>query len=232
MTHQNTLENWFRNTLLGQHLLAQEQDFFQAALVGRQPENILLLDFPSILIDLSGKSKIIRQAVRPPADVLADTMALPWAEHSFDCVIAAHLSENCNNSTVFAKSLFPILKPQGCLILTGFNPISLWRLRRRDMPDGLRNALPLPKLKNLLAETGWHIDEGRFINYLPPVQSSEAIRFWQFMEAAGNRWWPHGAAVYGLVLTRRLIPLNPLTEAALLPAFEGAHVLGLTREGG
>ena len=40
--------------------------------------------------------------------------------------------------------------------------------------------------------------------YLPAVNSQKGLRFWRFMEKAGDRWWPQCAAVYGLVLVKRM----------------------------
>ena len=97
------------------------------------------------------------------------------------------------------------------------------------MPD-VSGCLPLPVLKSRLAETGWHIESGRFLNYLPSLRSERALRFWRFMEAAGDRWWPHAAAVYALVLSKRVAaPILPerSPQNVLLP--EAAF--GLSRQG-
>ena len=71
---------------------------------------------------------------------------------------------------------------------------------------------------------------GRFLNYLPSLRSERALRFWRFMEAAGDRWWPHAAAVYALVLSKRVAaPILPerSPQNVLLP--EAAF--GLSRQG-
>ena len=46
--------------------------------------------------------------------------------------------------------------------------------------------------------------------YLPAVSSLGKIRFWQFMEKMGDRWWPQCAAVYGLVLLKNVAGVTPL----------------------
>ena len=48
--------------------------------------------------------------------------------------------------------------------------------------------------------------------YVPPVNSERALRRWRFMEAAGNRWWPHAAAVYGVVLLKCQAGMTILPE--------------------
>lgn len=100
-------------------------------------------------------------------------------------------------------------------MLTGFNPYSLWGFSRwfdgERLPEK-RFCLPLPELKRQLADVGFDIEFGKFMVYLPPVSSIGQIRFWRFMEKAGDRWWPQCAAVYGLVLVKRAAGVTPLPE--------------------
>ena len=60
------------------------------------------------------------------------------------------------------------------------------------------------------------------MDYLPAVNSPSALKFWRFMEKAGDRWWPQCAAVYGVVLTKHLIGVHSLPE--LESAFDGNTV--------
>ena len=223
---------WLQHTDLGQYLFAQEQNFFQAVLAGRQPESILLLGYPTVLFKFKQtKAATIRQAPygKANADVLAQNTHPPWPDGSLDCIAAAHWCEE--DGQEFATIPHRLLKPNGCLIITGFNPYSLWRFRSHGMPPQIRRGLSLAKLKKQLAdENCWRIEEGRFINYLPPVQSVESIRFWHFMEQAGNRWWPHRAAVYGLVLTKQVLPLDPVRNSQTAPDFGREPALGLARQ--
>ena len=98
-------------------------------------------------------------------------------------------------------------------MLTGFNPYSLWGLG--SWFDGVRLpekrfCLSLHELKKQLADAGFDIGYGKFMVYLPAVSSLGKIRFWQFMEKAGDRWWPQCAAVYGLVLLKNVAGVTPL----------------------
>ena len=171
----------------------------------------------------------MHQDAQPPADVLAGSLKTPWPDVFFDCVLAAHPSWEADQAAVFLAEMHRIIRPQGCLLLTGFNPYSLWRLDRcrKRVPD-VSGCLPLPVLKSRLAETGWHIESGRFLNYLPPLRSERALRFWRFMEAAGDRWWPHAAAVYALVLSKR-VPAPILPEQVLRQILPAEPAFGLNR---
>ncbi len=232
MADTRILSAWLAQSPLGRYLYAQENRFFQAALADRQPENLLLLGSLGRLFALPPLSGLtVHQDAQPPADVLAGSLKTPWPDVFFDCVLAAHPSWGADQAAVFLAEMHRIIRPQGCLLLTGFNPYSLWRLDRcrKRVPD-VSGCLPLPVLKSRLAETGWHIESGRFLNYLPSLRSERALRFWRFMEAAGDRWWPHAAAVYALVLSKRVAaPILPerSPQNVLLP--EAAF--GLSRQG-
>lgn len=67
--------------------------------------------------------------------------------------------------------------------------------------------------------------------YVPAVQSGKALRRWRFMEAAGDRWWPHAAAVYGLVLLKRKANMRLLPEFEREAEKENGMVLGVARAG-
>ena len=60
------------------------------------------------------------------------------------------------------------------------------------------------------AVAGFIFAGGQFMVYVPAVSSGKALKNWRFMEAAGDRWWPHAAAVYGLVLLKRTVGARPL----------------------
>lgn len=111
------------------------------------------------------------------------------------------------------------------MILTGFNSKSLWGLS--SWFDGEKlplksQCLALAELKRKIADIGFEIEYGQFMDYLPAVNSPSALKFWRFMEKAGDRWWPQCAAVYGMVLTKHLIGVHPLPE--LESAFDGNTV--------
>ena len=75
-----------------------------------------------------------------------------------------------------------------------------------------RKCLPLPLLKKKVADVGFEVESGKFMVYRPIVSKKHTLQMLHFMEAAGDRWWPHAAAVYGLVLAKRQAGVHPLSE--------------------
>ena len=62
-----------------------------------------------------------------PRDVRMDAEMLAFETHSVDVLLMPHLLE-ISTADLVLKEAFRILKPEGRLILTGFNPKSLWGL--------------------------------------------------------------------------------------------------------
>ena len=153
--------------------------------------------------------------IQVPEDVRMAPEAMAWIDASLDLLILPHILE-CSDTPyqVLAES-WRCLKPGGRVLLSGFNPHSLWRLGKcfdgKQLPHP-RQCLPLPLLKRHVADLGFTIESGRFMAYVPPVNSERALRRWHFMEAAGNRWWPHAAAAYGVVLLKRQAGMTILPE--------------------
>jgi SAM-dependent methyltransferase len=102
-----------------------------------------------------------------------------------------------------------ILIPDGQLVITAFNPISLWGLRRKlpKHPDTFPlngNYISVLRLKDWLQLLNFEVDRGSFGCYAPPCQQERWLRRWRFMEAAGDRWWSFAGGVYLLRAIKRV----------------------------
>jgi hypothetical protein len=102
-----------------------------------------------------------------------------------------------------------VLVPEGQVVITGFNPYSLWGLRRRLSPRhaGLPwqgNYISVLRLKDWLKLLGFETQLGSFGCYAPAVSQQKWLHRWRFMELAGGRWWPIAGAVYMLQAIKRV----------------------------
>jgi len=210
------METFFMQTPMGQYLAQKEADFFRRHLQYLNGQ---------VAVQLGGIwQRPSENMIVVPRDVRMDAEMLAFETHSVDVLLMPHLLE-ISSADLVLQEAFRILKPEGRLILTGFNPKSLWGLS--SWFDGKRlpmksQCLALAELKRKTATIGFEMEYGQFMDYLPAVNSSSALKFWQFMEKAGDRWWPQCAAVYGVVLTKHLISVHPLPE--LESAFDGNTV--------
>src|SRR3546814_5437287 len=99
------------------------------------------------------------------------------------------------SSDVCSSDLERVLMPEGRVVISGFNPWSLWGAS--DRIPGLDPLLPvpahmqvsLPRLKDWFKLLSFELDRGRFGCYAPPCTSQAWLDRWSFMDAAGDRWW-------------------------------------------
>ena len=98
--------------------------------------------------------------------------------------------------------------PEGHLVLSCFNPWSLWGLKR-IYSSGLTYPwngafINLPRLKDWLSLLGFEIKSGKMCCYVPPFSRENWINRFAFMEKAGGRWWPFSGAVFFLQTIKRV----------------------------
>lgn len=104
-----------------------------------------------------------------------------------------------------------VLVPEGHVIITGFNPYSLWGARQYFARLGASAYLPragrfmsLPRIKDWLKLLSFDIERGQYGCYAPSVRSERWLARWRFLEKAGDRWWPFLGAVYMLTAVKRV----------------------------
>ena len=122
---------WFE-TPLGQHLLFREQRYFDHAVSDVFGFNAVQVGLPEI--DFLRNSRIplrVTCAVETPAQVRADPMFLPFESQSLDLLLLPHVLEFSSNPHQVLREAERVLRPEGRLVLAGFNPRSLWGLARR-----------------------------------------------------------------------------------------------------
>jgi SAM-dependent methyltransferase len=136
---------------------------------------------------------------------------LPFATHSIDLVVMPHILEFTEDPHQVLREVERVLVPEGHVVITGFNPASLWGVRQSLARIGASPYLPregrflsLPRVKDWLKLLSFDVERGRFGCYVPSVHSERWITRWRFMEKAGDRWWPFLGATYMLTAVKRV----------------------------
>ncbi|MDP3122983.1 MAG: methyltransferase domain-containing protein, partial [Thiobacillus sp.] len=151
---------WFE-TPLGQHLLFREQRYFDNAVSDVFGFNAVQVGLPHL--DYLRNSRIplrVNCAVEAPAGVRADPMFLPFESQSLDLLLLPHVLEFSSNPHQVLREAERVLRPEGRLVLAGFNPRSLWGLAR-VMQGGERgypwngNFLNISRVKDWMALLGF-----------------------------------------------------------------------------
>jgi len=133
--------------------------------------------------------------------VLAVPEALPFENSSVDLVLLPHVLEFSDNPHQVLREVERVLVPEGQVIISGFNPVSLWgarRLfkRRRHHFPWRGQYLSVRRLKDWLKLLSFEARAGSFGVYVPPLGQEKWIERFRFMDRAGDRWWPVCGGVY------------------------------------
>lgn len=151
--------------------------------------------------------------------VVCEAEQLPFDRDSIDLLILPHALSSVTDQHMVLREAQRVLVPEGRLILTGFNPWSLWGLRNRlpacghAYPASENGALSPARLKDWLRLLSFEIDRGHFGCYAPPVQTAQWFERFDFLEKAGDRWWPVFGAVYIVSAVKRVTGMRLITPA-------------------
>jgi SAM-dependent methyltransferase len=210
------LAEWL-STPLGQYLLQREQAYFDREVADIFGFNALQLGLPECDLLRNNRMPLRLRAGREEALKLrADPSFLPIAGQSIDLVLLPHALEFSTQPHQILREAERILMPEGQLIVSGFNPISLWGMARhlpgfRDALPGQRKFISLPRIKDWLALLGFEVVAGRMCCYAPPIQRIAWLHHFRFMEAAGDRWWALAGGVYFLRARKRVHSMRLIT---------------------
>jgi SAM-dependent methyltransferase len=143
------------------------------------------------------------------AEVRSDPQFLPFASNSLDLVVLPHVLEFDDNPHQVLREVERVLVPEGSVVVAGFNPFSLWGAkrklsRRKELPPWRGRYISVPRLKDWFALLGLEPRAGAFGCYAPAVTQEKWLQRFQFLDLAGDRWWPIAGAVYVIQAVKRV----------------------------
>lgn len=193
----------------GQYLVTREQAYFDEAVADIFGYHALQLGLEQV--DLLRASRIPLRVQAGPQGAVSlrmDFRDLPIDSNSVDLMVLPHTLEFSANPHQVVREVARVLRPEGHVVISGFNPLSLWGLRRsvgsrRDFPwHG--HFIHLPRVKDWLALVGLEIVAGSMACYAPPCTEQKWLDRFGFMEKAGDRWWPIAGGVFFLQAIKRV----------------------------
>lgn len=161
--------------------------------------------------DVMGAGQEGYAAAQLPLVVLDDFAALPFASQSLDLVVLPHVLEFSANPHQVLREVERVLMPEGQVIICGFNPASLWGLRQMAgrltgnyVLPGAGELMSVPRLRDWLKLLNMEVNRGYFGCYAPPFKTTKWLQQCDFMEKAGDRWWPYFGATYIVQAVKRV----------------------------
>ena len=143
--------------------------------------------------------------------------ALPFGEASMDLVMLPHTLEASADPHATLREVARVLVPEGRLIVIGFNPTSLWGAQQHYsmlahrmggrlepfIPD-VDDLIGHRRLRDWLRLLNLEVEGGRFGCYRPGMDSARWFERLEWIERAGDRWWPVLGGVYLLTAVKRV----------------------------
>ncbi|WP_028449914.1 MULTISPECIES: class I SAM-dependent methyltransferase [Chitinibacter] len=156
--------------------------------------------------------------------------ALPLASQSLDLLVLPHTLDFAADPHSVLREAERVLMPEGRLLITGFNPWSLWGLRRLKANEVAWQGqfLAPQRLKDWLRLLDLQLLRGEFLCYRPPLQRKGWLEKSRFLERAGDRLWPAGGGVYCLDVVKRvsgMTIIEPEWRTVHVPARNAAAVV-------
>lgn len=211
--HQLNQDDWL-NTTLGQQLLLREQDMFDDVVGDIFGFNAIQLGL--LQLDALKHSRIpnIIHVGNCEGDTYCESDYLPFAECCIDLVCLPHVLEFSRNPHQSLREAERVLVPEGHLIITGFNPISTWGIKRvltreRDYP-WRGHFFSLSRIKDWLALLGLEYVNGKMCNYTFPINDESWLSRLSLMDKMGERWFPMMGGIYFIVAKKRVVNMTLL----------------------
>lgn len=231
------LDHWL-NTPLGEYVLRWARTRCDQAVADVFGFNAIQLGLPNhSLLGANRMPLRISVAQGGNAELQAELTQLPLESQSIDLVVVPFGLDFDADPHQVLREIERVLRPEGQLVIIGFNPWSLWGLRcalqvwlqrlfQRELSFPWNgHYLSIPRLRDWLQLMGFEVERGAFGCYVPPCQSAKWLHRYAFLELAGDRWWGFAGGIYLLRAVKRVSGVRllnpwrtPAPKAALSPS--------------
>jgi len=221
----DALRDWYRQPL-GRMLAESELDALAAQLPTLFGYHLLVIDPPWERCALKD-SRIPHHVIQsvepltlPRPDLAGHTESWPIQTDSVDAIVLPHTLELSGDPHQVLREADRSLIPDGHLVIIGFNPYSLWGLRRmltrkgRCMPWGARFQ-SLSRLQDWLGLLGFDTLHSHYLFQRLPVQNRRLLERLYASRSGGGDGHRLLSATYILVARKRTVVMTPVVEGQM-----------------
>lgn len=213
---------WLGKEYLGGCLLETERADMSRLLARHFGKHAVLIGVPAQLDLLHATTVPCHTLITPLAAhdkwsnfiVEGDWHDLPIATGSVDLVILPHALEFVNNPRQLLAEACRIVKPEGLLLICGFNPYSAWGLKRqlnkqKRMPWAA-NFMHANEIKKWLQLADFEMEAQSNLLFRPPLARPSWYEKMHLLERIGGMIAPSLGGVYILLARAKVVPLTPI----------------------
>jgi SAM-dependent methyltransferase len=216
------MQPWFE-TPPGRYLAHWEQETLDQAVADLFGYHALQLGLP-VIEALRANRMSHHWLALPPGEADAGRVAhlrsaydaLPFDAASLDLVVLPHALEMSPDPHATLREVERVLVPEGRVIITAFNPASLWGLRQRRahllrrlgvgrlyLPEA-GEFLAWRRLRDWLRLLDFEVESHRFGCWRPALSGQAWLERFAWMDGVGERGWPFFGAAHCIVAVKRV----------------------------
>jgi SAM-dependent methyltransferase len=170
------------------------------------------LDFPQ-LIQVNDDLVAAPESV---SSIIADAAFLPFDAGCLSTVVLPHVLEGHQLPHQVLREAQRVLMPEGHLIVTGFNPVSLLGLQRYLNPRAVYrgNYYSVKRVKDWLQLLGFEVVGSAMYQYAPLVKSDRLRNALNFINSVGDRSLPMSGGGYMISAKKREVGMRLVGKLA------------------
>lgn len=213
---------WLTQHNLGSSIIKAEQQVLSLLLKNHFGKNALLIGTPEqqVLLD---STTMPRHALLSPLTnhhhyqryIEGDLHELPILTGSIDLVLLPHTLEFVDNARQLLSEACRIIKPEGLIVISGFNPYSAWGIKKYIGKKNKRTPwagrlIPPYQIRSWLNLADFLMEKQTSAMFRPPINHANVFEKLHFLEKVGNVCFPKLGGVYIILARAKVIPLTPI----------------------
>lgn len=212
---------WLSQHFLGERLLEAELTSLTKMLNQHFGKHALLIGVPA-QFGLLHASTMPCHALATPLNI-QDTGSsyietglheLPLLTGSIDLVLLPHTLEFIDNPRQLLAEACRVIKPEGLIVITGFNPYSTWGIKKiftkEHAAPWVGNFIQQNKIKKWLELADFQMESQVSTLFTPPIAKPGLYNKFNFLEKVGSKWCHALGGTYVIAARAKVIPLTPI----------------------
>lgn len=234
------LVQWFESPL-GRALLDHEREAVAQAMecvFGVQFLQVGKWGPPMQFLDLARTQRraLLSAQADGAGEIRSHPSTLPIQSDNIDALLLPHTLEFEDDPHAVLREVQRVLRPEGCLVILGFEPLGAWSLRSRltagGFPPGIERILSERRLADWLKLLAFDVDPASRFLFSLPFAKAQTGRMQRWADTTGRALGSRLSGAYVLVARKRVHAMTPIRlKFRARPAVLGGLAEPTTRVG-